>query len=151
MREALVAAVVLAIVVLAGWQATQLPFGSVRAPGPGFFPLWTSVVIAALAVILLVQALATPRGRAGAAPADRARHGLRKVALLVVILVAYCLALESLGYPICTFLLVTFMLRVLEPHRWSVALGMAAGTAVASYVLFAVWLRVPLPPGPFGP
>ncbi len=40
------------------------------------------------------------------------------------------------------------MLRVLDPQRWTVALGMAVITAVGSYVVFAVWLSVPLPRGP---
>lgn len=150
MREAIVAAVVLAIAALAVWQAALLPFGGAHAPGPGFFPLWTSIVIGVLAVILLSHARRAPASRPATDRADRAAHALVKVVMLGVVLGAYAVALDPLGYPISTFLLVVFMLRVLEPHAWSLALGMAASTAVASYVLFAVWLRVPLPPGPFG-
>jgi hypothetical protein len=63
-------------------------------------------------------------------------------------LVAYTFLLDSLGYPLCTFLLVLFMLLATEPQPWTVALGMAAITAVGSYVIFAIWLSVPLPRGP---
>jgi hypothetical protein len=36
-----------------------------------------------------------------------------------------------------------------DRHRWPVALGVAALAGFGSYVVFAVWLGVPLPPGPF--
>ena len=75
-----------------------------------------------------------------------------KVGGLLVALAAYVLLFEPLGYPLCTFLLVLFMLRVVDPHRWALALGMAAIAALGSYlVFFAVWLHVPLPPGPLWP
>lgn len=154
-RDAIVAAAVLALAAVATWQSALLPFGGIHAPGPGFFPLWASLLIAGLAIVLLGQAV-TARGAgasestrsAPARPAQRAARGVGKVALLVVALTIYVAALEPLGYPVCTFLLVLFMLRILEPQRWPVALAMAVLTAGASYVLFAIWLGVPLPPGP---
>jgi hypothetical protein len=39
-------------------------------------------------------------------------------------------------------------LRATDPQRWTVALGVAALTAIGSYVVFAIWLGVPLPRGP---
>jgi hypothetical protein len=93
--------------------------------------------------MLLGQALALrPAPTAGP---DRGR--LSRVAGVLVLLAAYVLMLEPVGYPVCTFLLVLFMLRGADPHRWATALGLAAVAAVGSYVVFAIWLRVPLPPG----
>jgi putative tricarboxylic transport membrane protein len=80
-----------------------------------------------------------------------AREGsgrIAKVAALLVILAAYTFLLEPLGYPLSTFLLVLFMLRAIDTQQWAVALGMAAVMAVGSYIVFAVWLGVPLPCGP---
>ena len=125
------------------YESSKLPFGTVHSPGQGFFPWWTSVAIVLLALVLLFQALTS---RASAAQAGPGR--IAKVALLLVVLVAYTFLLDLLGYLLCTFLLVLFMLRAIDPQRWTVALGMAAVTAVGSYVLFAVWLSVPLPRGP---
>src|SRR5262249_18573041 len=73
---------------------------------------------------------------------------ITKVLALLAVLALYTFSLEPLGYPLCTFLLVLFMLRVTDPQRWPVALGMAALTAAGSYIVFAVWLSVPLPRGP---
>ena len=141
-RDAVAGAAALAFGAAALYEASKLPFGTVHNPGQGFFPWWTSAVIVLLALILLFQAL---RSRSSAIQEGAAR--IAKVTALLVILGAYTFFLDPLGYPLCTFLLVLFMLRATDPQRWAVALGMAAITAVASYVVFAIWLSVPLPRG----
>ena len=138
-----VAAIALALGAAAAYESAKLPFGTLRNPEPGFFPWWTSVFIVVLALVLLVQAL-----RAGSSAARERAGRVGKVATLLVVLAIYTSLLDPLGYALCTFLLVLFMLRVTDPQRWAVALSMAMITAVGSYVLFAVWLKVPLPRGP---
>jgi len=141
-RDAAVAALTLAFGAAALYQSSEFPFGTIRNPGQGFFPWWTSVVLNLLALVLLVQALTSRSSIAQEAPGR-----IAKVAALLVVLGTYTFLLDPLGYPLCTFLLVLFMLRVTDPQRWWVALGMAAITAVGSYVVFAIWLSVPLPRG----
>jgi putative tricarboxylic transport membrane protein len=96
-----------------------------------------------LALVLLFQA-STSRSSIAQQGAGR----IAKVALLLVVLIAYTFLLDLLGYLLCTFFLVLFMLRAIDPQRWTVALGMAAMIAAGSYILFAIWLSVPLPRGP---
>jgi putative tricarboxylic transport membrane protein len=138
------AAMALAFGAAALYESSKLPFGTVHTPGQGFFPWWTSAAIVLLALILLVQAL-TERSTTVKDGAGR----IAKVALLLVVLIAYTFLLDLLGYLLCTFFLVLFMLRAIDPQRWTIALGMAAMTAAGSYILFAIWLSVPLPPGSF--
>jgi putative tricarboxylic transport membrane protein len=142
-RDIGVAALTLIFGAAAAYESAKLPFGTVHSPGQGFFPWWISAVIFLLALLLLFQAL-TSRS-------DVAREGsgrIGKVGALLVILAAYTFMLEPLGYPLSTFLLVLFMLRVIDTQRWAVALGMALITSVGSYVVFAIWLSIPLPRGP---
>jgi len=143
-RDWAVATAALAFGAAALYEASKLPFGTVHNPGQGFFPWWTSAVINLLALILLFEAL---RSRSKTAREGPGR--IAKVAALLGVLAAYTFLLEPLGYTLCTFLLVLFMLRATDPQRWAVALGMAAITAVGSYVVFAMWLSVTLPRGPF--
>jgi putative tricarboxylic transport membrane protein len=142
-RDAIVAAVALTLSVTTVYESSKLPFGTIHSPGPGFFPWWTGVLIVLLALVLLIQALTLRSGAAGERPGR-----IAKVAALLIVLSAYTFLLDSLGYPLCTFLLVLFMLRAIDPQRWTVALGMAVISAGGSYVVFAVWLSVPLPRGP---
>jgi len=144
-RDAVAAAALLLFAAVAAVESLRLlPFGVVRNPGPAFFPWWTSLTLAVLSIVLLVQALA---GRAQRRDAGGGRWG--KVAGLLAALAVYSLVLEPVGYPIATFGLVLFMLRVTEPARWPVALATALLASGGTYVVFAVWLSVPLPAGPF--
>lgn len=144
-RDAVAAAALLLFAAVAAVESLRLlPYGTVHNPGPAFFPWWTSVALAILSIVSLAQTLArgpAPRG------AEDTRSG--RVAGLLAALAVYSLVLDSLGYPIATFALVLFMLRVTDPARWPVALATAVLAAGGTYLVFAVWLAVPLPPGPF--
>lgn len=142
-RDVIAAIVALTFGAAAAFESAKLPFGTVHSPGQGFFPLWISAGIFLLAVLLLVQALTSRSSAAREGPGR-----IAKVAALMVVLALYTFLLDPLGYPLCTFLLVLFMLRATDPQRWALALAMALITAVGSYIVFAVWLSVPLPRGP---
>lgn len=144
-RDVVAAAALLLFAAAAAVESLRLlPFGVVRNPGPAFFPWWTSVTLAVLSVVLLVRALT------GRTERRESQHGRwLEVAGLLAALAVYSLVLEPVGYPIATFALVLFMLRVTEPASWSVALGTALLAAGGTYLVFAVWLSVPLPAGPF--
>jgi putative tricarboxylic transport membrane protein len=142
-RDVAVAALALALGGAAIFESAKLPLGTVRNPGQGFFPWWTSVVIVLLALSLLIQALTSRRSINPEAPGR-----IAKVTALLLVLAMYTFLLDLLGYLICTFLLVLFMLRATNPQRWPVALIMALITAFGSYGVFAIWLSVPLPRGP---
>jgi putative tricarboxylic transport membrane protein len=143
-RDAIAAAALLLFAAAAAVESLRLlPYGTVRNPGPAFFPWWTSLALVLLSAVLLVQA-----ARGGAEPrADEGRWV--RVAALLGALAVYALVLEPVGYPIATFLLVLFMLRVIDPAGWPLALTTAVLAAGGTYLVFAVWLAVPLPAGLF--
>jgi len=129
-------------------QAAALPFGGARNPGPGFVPWWAGVALAGLSLLLGVQVVRARRGPGARRGVEAARGDWRRVAALLAALALYVVALDPLGYPISTFLLVLLMLRPATRRALVPALGLAVLAAGGSYVLFAVWLQVPLPPGP---
>ncbi|MGH2393546.1 MAG: tripartite tricarboxylate transporter TctB family protein [Candidatus Limnocylindria bacterium] len=143
-RDAVAASALLLFAALAAFESARLlPFGVVRNPGPGFFPWWVSLTLGTAALVQLGHLLIARRVPGAARPGG----GLGRVVALVALLAVYSLVVETVGYPIATFGLVLFMLRVTEPHPWPLALGIALLAAAGSYVLFAVWLGVPLPAG----
>ncbi len=144
--EVFAAGAVLVLAAVAVHESGKLPSGTLHGPGPGFFPWWTSVALVFLALVLLIQTLvwrAAPQR--GEAPG-----GIAQVVALLAVLGAYAFALEPVGFPLCTFLLVLFMVRVIAAYRWPLALTLAVLVAGGSYVVFAFWLKVPLPPGQWG-
>lgn len=144
-RDAVAAAALLIFAAVAAVESLRLlPYGAVRNPGPAFFPWWTSVTLAGLSVVLLARAV-----RGGAERRGDGGGRFIKVAGLLAALAVYSFVLEPLGYPIATFALVLFMLRVTEPAPWPLALAAALLAAGGTYLVFAVWLSVPLPAGPF--
>lgn len=154
-RDLAAGALALAFAAVGAYESAKLPFGTAREPGPGFLPWWASLAVAFPGLLLLERAL-RPRAGAGSALREEGRGAggwrepLGRVGGLLLALCAYVLLLEPLGYPLCTFLLVLFMSRATGRRRWRVALGTAAAIALGSYVLFAAWLGVPLPPGLLG-
>jgi putative tricarboxylic transport membrane protein len=134
----------LAIAVFVSFEGfMNLKLGSLRSPGPGFFPFWGGVVLGLLSFVLLLNSLKS-RG-------SLSLPGLKSSALLLVTaaLLAYLLLLETLGFVTITFLFL-FLLFLMEYKGWLFSAVTAAMGAVSSYVLFQLWLKTQLPAGPFG-
>lgn len=129
--------------VLSSQYAYTVQFGR---PGPGFWPLWTSMVLAVAGVVIAVQALCRPpRDPAAGDPAgelDRRRPLLVMAALLA--LVAF---IQVLGFLIAAVAFVFVVLRLVERVSLPRSLLAAVIIPVALFVVFDSWLQVPLPLG----
>ncbi len=143
-----VSAVVLLILALAiciGSTAT-LPYGSYHRPGPAFLPFWTGILIGGMSLALLVQSLLQKPARS---PQKGASTNLKKPAYALLALILYGTLFGTLGYFVCNFLFMAFMVLLLDKKKWYLALGIGVVTAVVFYLIFGVWLQVPLPRGIF--
>jgi putative tricarboxylic transport membrane protein len=140
------AAIVLLVFGLGGaWEAFRLTIGEPGRPGPGFFPFWLALALAVVAVALIVQSSAP--GTRVVAP-ERLRYG--KVVLALVAGAVYAFALEPLGFLVTTFAFLMFLLSAIEARGWLISAIIAGATALASHVVFKIWLGVQLPAGPWG-
>ncbi|HET8579708.1 MAG TPA: tripartite tricarboxylate transporter TctB family protein [Nitrospiraceae bacterium] len=134
----------LAIAIFISFEGfTHLKLGTLRAPGPGFFPFWGGVVLGVLSLVLLLNSLKN-RG-------TLSLSSLKSLKLLLVTgaILAYLLLLETLGFVTITFLFL-FLLFRMEYRGWVFSAVIALVGAVSSYVLFQLWLKTQLPAGPFG-
>lgn len=144
--------VALAVVAGGGFylsQALALPFGTPARPGAAFFPVAVAVVACVVGLVATARAfLAVPVARTPrvAEPGDAEARG--RVISTVVVLVAFCLLLPWVGYPVAAFGFVVALLQRLG-GGWRAAVATAAVSAAGSYYLFAVLLDVPLPRGPW--
>jgi hypothetical protein len=125
----------------------QLPLGTLRAPGSGLFPFALGLLLVVLAACHMLR-----RRRAAAAPESGHGAGAShwRVLLFLASLTLATALLGVVGFPVVAFLLMWGMLRILGVRRGRDAILIALGTAIASYVLFVQWLKIPLPKGWIG-
>ena len=149
------AGLMLAVGVIYESMALSMPRGSLAYPGPGLFPMLVGAIIIATALGCLLQeivprlrarepaASSLPGGNAGAAE----ERNVSKTVQLTALMIGYIFLLKPLGFPlaICAFL--ALAIRIFGYRKWLPTLAMAALISGISYVLFVVWLKVPLPMG----
>jgi putative tricarboxylic transport membrane protein len=127
-------------------ESLALDIGGIHKPGPGFFPLFGGTLLAVFSAVLLFRVLATMRATGYKA------HGKKEkprwaAAYVYIGLIIYSLIFERLGFILSTFLLVIFLLRLLEPKKWWHMLLTAAIVASSAYTVFNVFLKSDLPKG----
>jgi putative tricarboxylic transport membrane protein len=132
-------AVLLAIpVAVASWR---FDIGSVRLPGPGFWPFLIAVSMLGLGAALVLRPAPAPAGAA------EAPSRWRNFWIGMGTLVFYVLALEPVGYLLTTLLVLLVQFRFVEERPWRGSLVTAVVAAAVSLVLFRTLLKVPLPLG----
>jgi hypothetical protein len=130
---------------------------SLANPGPGVFPLAVGLLLAILAGWQVARAggrlMAVPRDPGVRLGVD-ARQGWgqstkneRAPFCMVATLALYLIVLGRLGFLSSTFVLVIICSKLMGSRGWGRPIALAFGIVLASYVLFSIWLKVPLPTG----
>jgi putative tricarboxylic transport membrane protein len=128
-------------------ESWRLHVGGVHAPGPGFLPFYTAILLGLLALISLLQTLKESKG-----PASEIWGGIQfgKLAILLGTLFLYVFLLDRLGFLLGTFLLLLVLFRIIEPYGWKTVLVSSLLTIAGTYFFFVILLESRLPRGFFG-
>jgi putative tricarboxylic transport membrane protein len=141
--ERVFGAALAALGVLALYQASSLPLGSLREPDAGFFPVVVAVTLT------LFAALTLNSGQSETDSPEAESASPAGVWVLTALLAAYAWLLPSVGFVLCTAVLLGVLLRGLGGVGWlSTIMGAGAG-AVGCDFLFTR-LGMPLPSGLLG-
>jgi putative tricarboxylic transport membrane protein len=119
--------------------------GTFRSPRSGFFPFWLGVILIILALaLLIVNRFQEEKGKI-----TDLWKGTKwsRVVLVITLTLIYSFLLNTLGFLITTFLLMSILLCVEEREGIWVKIAVALFIVLASYVIFHSWLKVPLPKG----
>jgi putative tricarboxylic transport membrane protein len=146
------ASIILAIAVFYLFKTAKLAIWKGTTLGPGFFPLLLGIALVALTILLLVKATLAPKDHSLSLP-ERflpSRSGLLKLLYLIGALVVYVLTLQPLGYLLSTLLFLCVLFLAWDPKRPGLAVAVAVGTVLCSYVFFDLLLQVQLPKGLLG-
>lgn len=132
-------------------QALRLRYWGDFAPGSGFLPFWLGVALVALVALFLFfefRARGAAPDPAPQAAIDRAAVG--RIGAIVGGLVATVAVLDTLGFVLSVGAYLAFLVGGLERRSLAETTAVALGTVAAIHVVFRVWLKVPLPAGPWG-
>ncbi len=133
------------------YMALKMPRGGIAMPGPGFYPMAVGVFLIVTALACLLQELRNPdTPRQAAPPLDEATpegNRVGQTVRLTALMVGYILALKPLGYPVAIALFLLVATRIFGSKNWFVAVIFAGILTAASYFVFILWLKVPLPLG----
>ena len=72
------------------------------------------------------------------------------MAWVVVALVLFAVGMDYLGFCLGTALFLGFLLKAVDPQRWTTVCAVAILGAAITYGVFQYWLNVPLPEGFWG-
>jgi hypothetical protein len=145
-RERVKASAVAVVFLLLGvWiclEAAQVPLGSLRMPGAGFFPLLLGVTLSVLSIILL--------GMTSLSPAVESTHvwpERPQVLYLVASVIASAWLFERLGFLLTMALFLGVAMRTSGEMGATRAGVLAVVGSAASYWVFGRLLRINLPAG----
>jgi putative tricarboxylic transport membrane protein len=128
------------------FMSYSLNLGKASSPGSGFFPFLTGCLLILLSLTFLIKSFFFSETHK---EEDKFWERIKwnKQVLVVASLVAYVLLLQVLGYLVMTFILIVFLIRLIEPLRWATTLIVAAATVVITYLIFDYWLMCQFPKG----
>lgn len=118
--------------------------GMFSAPGPGFIGFWSGIAISFFGLIGFFVTL-----KKGSSKKTESMFGTFwfKSLIILLSLIGYTTFLNFLGFLVCTFLFMFSLLWLIEAHDWKLILVGSVSTAMASYLVFHVWLKTQLPMG----
>jgi hypothetical protein len=127
-------------------QSLSLKYQTVFGPGPGFFPLWVSVILIPLAIAFIVESLKKNVILVKDIIPDK--KVLYRSLCLCGGLLLFCVASNFLGYFLCGFILLFVMFIWDFKLIW--ALIWSAVFMIILMVIFQKFFKVSLPLGIFG-
>jgi putative tricarboxylic transport membrane protein len=125
----------------------QLHVGSLTGPGSGFFPLMTGLALGVFSIFILMEARKAPREWV---PFWAPRSNKKGIYLTVLFMFAYAMLLERIGFVAATILFFILVSRFVSGHRWTTVVFISLVTSFATYFVFSILIRAPLPQGILG-
>ncbi len=129
--------------------ARSVEIGTWNEPGPGFLPFWAGMTLAAMSVVLLIGSYARKAWAVRPSFFPRSDSWKRVLATFLS-LIAYNFLLERLGFTLCTFFFLLFLVKFIFPQSWGRSLLVAAVGSGMARLLFINFLETQLPKGFFG-
>jgi putative tricarboxylic transport membrane protein len=136
--------ILLVIGLVGAWSSVHLKMGSFRHPGVGFLPFGLCIILIFFSLALIIS-----RWKKGTSVPFWSRRTWLRPLLGVVLLGLYALVIETLGFPLTTLAFLLVWMGVVERIRWLKMVSVSLGVTIVLYLIFGVFLEVPVPMGFF--
>ena len=126
------------------WAGRDIGLGRLSEPGPGFVLFWIGILMCALALGVIGQAVV----RGGPTVASLwagTRWG--KVLVVVGLLLIYGVGFETIGFIPCTLALLLVLMWFVDPVDWWLAVIVAVVATFGVWAALTKWLKIQLPAG----
>ena len=152
MRRIAPPATLIVVSLLMGWFAHRLGLGSITRPGPGFFPFWICMGLAATSAYLMWQTLSPSPEDEAASESETVftLAGYRRVVSVMAGTALFGLLLEVSGFLATTFIFMSFCWLVVDRQPFLRGLLISAIASTAAFLLFVKLLNVHFPRGLLG-
>lgn len=114
-------------------------------PGPAMFPIWLSGILGILSLLYIVGTLKVPVLFHDILPKKEGRRNLYKIIGALVLLISI---VSYTGFVIASTLFLFILLN--GGYKWYLSLCIALCISFCLFVLFVVFLQIPLPVNDFG-
>jgi hypothetical protein len=135
------------VAVIGLWASRNYPVGTALRMSTGYVPRLLCWLLMGLGLIVLVQGL-LERDRDEPAPEGGIISRLRPVVLVTLALIAFALALESIGLVLSILVLVAIASFATRELRLWETLAAAAGLSALTWAIFILGLGLPIPVWP---
>ncbi|MBP1932687.1 tripartite tricarboxylate transporter TctB family protein [Ammoniphilus resinae] len=121
--------------------AMTLQFPSLEGfeTGPAFFPKMLSIVFFILGVLLFLQSFRSSN--------DKLPEKMRDALIIMVLMLVYLYLVTLLGFNISTPIILVIFLAFLKVRTWYSYIALPIGVTFFVYLIFQVFLGVPIPEG----
>lgn len=125
-------------------QGYELGLGEAREPGSGFAIFWLGLFMAAFAASIVLSAI-----KNGSEDIASLWHGTRwpKVFLIIALLLIFGFMFETIGFVLCSLILLLVLMRFVDPVPWPTALIVSVGATFGIWYAMNKLLLIQLPNG----
>lgn len=124
--------------------STDYPFGTLDQPGARVWPTVVGAMTMIASLFVLWEAWRMAPTEVFELPT---RAGASRVAIMVVLLVAYFAAMPYLGQWIASAIFCLLFMRLVSPLSWPRLIAASLAISTALQLIFVVLLKIPMPRG----
>ena len=131
-------------------ESQRFAYASKFGIGPGFFPFWLGIVLAAFSIVTFIITLRKKYDVEDLKPCLPGWRSVGRLSLIMLIMAGFALVMNSFGFILTVLIFVSVILFILEGESVPKSIFYGVMFSAAVFLIFRYWLEVDLPTGLLG-